>query len=424
MDSGPTSNGGSTRPWSGTGASSASGCAGCGAATGPRAAGSKPPSPARAPPARPAPPGFRPPSSLPTFRSRRKRLAIAAAVERHPVVVVRGETGSGKTTQLPKICLAAGRGAAGWIGHTQAAADRGAKRGRPHRARAERGGWGRRSGPRSRFRDEVGPDTYVKVMTDGILVAEIGKDRLLEAYDTLIILDEAHERSLKHRPAARPREGGARASSRPPGDRPAPRRSTRSASRTSSGTLRSSTYREERTRSRFATVEAGSAPEGPGRGGAGGRSGRSRGKGRATSSSSCPASATSGRRPGPFARTVRSRCCPSTRASTTPSRDGSSAPASGGGWCWRRTSRRPSLTVPASGSWSTPGSPASAGTAIAPGSSASPSRPVSRASAEQRRGAVRADRAGHVRAALLAGGLRGPAAIPPRPRSGARTSRP
>ncbi len=123
-----------------------------------------------------------------------ERLAIAAAVERHPVVVVRGDTGSGKTTQLPKICLAAGRGAAGWIGHTQPR--RIAARSVAARIARELGGRvGGAIGCKVRFRDEVGPDTYVKVMTDGILVAEIGRDRLLEAYDTLII-DEAHERSL------------------------------------------------------------------------------------------------------------------------------------------------------------------------------------------------------------------------------------
>ena len=123
-----------------------------------------------------------------------ERTAIEAAIERHPVVVVRGETGSGKTTQLPKICLAAGRGAAGWIGHTQprriAARSVAARIARELRARV-----GGAVGCKVRFHDVVGPDTYVKVMTDGILVAEIGKDRLLEAYDTLII-DEAHERSL------------------------------------------------------------------------------------------------------------------------------------------------------------------------------------------------------------------------------------
>ena len=123
-----------------------------------------------------------------------ERHAIAAAIERHPVVVVRGETGSGKTTQLPKICLAAGRGAAGWIGHTQPR--RIAARSVAARIARELGGRvGGAVGSKVRFHDEVGPDTFVKVMTDGILVAEIARDPLFEAYDTLII-DEAHERSL------------------------------------------------------------------------------------------------------------------------------------------------------------------------------------------------------------------------------------
>ena len=123
-----------------------------------------------------------------------ERAAIAAAVEAHPVVVVRGETGSGKTTQLPKICLASGRGAAGWIGHTQprriAARSVAARVARELGARVGEG-----VGSKVRFHDEVGPNAYLKVMTDGILVAEIASDPLLEAYDTLII-DEAHERSL------------------------------------------------------------------------------------------------------------------------------------------------------------------------------------------------------------------------------------
>ena len=123
-----------------------------------------------------------------------ERHAIAAAIERHPVVVVQGETGSGKTTQLPKICLAAGRGAAGWIGHTQPR--RIAARSVAARIARELGGRvGGAVGCKVRFHEEVGSDTYVKVMTDGILVAEIARDRHLDAYDTLII-DEAHERSL------------------------------------------------------------------------------------------------------------------------------------------------------------------------------------------------------------------------------------
>ena len=123
-----------------------------------------------------------------------ERPAIAAAIEGHPVVVVRGETGSGKTTQLPKICLASGRGAAGWIGHTQprriAARSVAARVARELGARVGEG-----VGSKVRFHDEVGPNAYLKVMTDGILVAEIASDPLLEAYDTLIV-DEAHERSL------------------------------------------------------------------------------------------------------------------------------------------------------------------------------------------------------------------------------------
>ena len=123
-----------------------------------------------------------------------ERPAIAAAIEGHPVVVVRGETGSGKTTQLPKICLASGRGAAGWIGHTQprriAARSVAARIARELGARVGEG-----VGSKVRFHDEVGPNAYLKLMTDGILVAEIASDPLLEAYDTLIV-DEAHERSL------------------------------------------------------------------------------------------------------------------------------------------------------------------------------------------------------------------------------------
>ena len=131
------------------------------------------------------------PSELPLTAA---RAAIAEAIDRHPVVVVCGETGSGKTTQLPKICLAAGRGVAGWIGHTQPR--RIAARSVAARIARELGGRvGGAVGCKVRFHEELGPDTYVKVMTDGILVAEIARDRRFEAYDTLII-DEAHERSL------------------------------------------------------------------------------------------------------------------------------------------------------------------------------------------------------------------------------------
>ncbi|MGB8198542.1 MAG: ATP-dependent RNA helicase HrpA, partial [Pseudonocardiaceae bacterium] len=119
---------------------------------------------------------------------------IAAAIRDHQVVVVAGETGSGKTTQLPKICLELGRGVRGTIGHTQ-------PRRLAARTVAERiaeeldvplggvVGW------KVRFTDHVSQDTLVKLMTDGILLAEIQSDPGLKQYDTLII-DEAHERSL------------------------------------------------------------------------------------------------------------------------------------------------------------------------------------------------------------------------------------
>ena len=131
------------------------------------------------------------PPDLPVSAARER---IAAAIARHPVVVVCGETGSGKTTQLPKICLAAGRGTTGWIGHTQPR--RVAARSVAVRIARELGTRvGGAVGCKVRFHEEVGVDTYLKLMTDGILVAEIGRDRRLDAYDTLII-DEAHERSL------------------------------------------------------------------------------------------------------------------------------------------------------------------------------------------------------------------------------------
>jgi len=119
---------------------------------------------------------------------------IAEAVGAHQVVIVAGETGSGKTTQLPKICLQSGRGIRGTIGHTQPR--RLAARTVAERIAEELGvpvggavGW------KVRFTDRVGDNTLVKLMTDGILLAEIQSDPALSQYDTLII-DEAHERSL------------------------------------------------------------------------------------------------------------------------------------------------------------------------------------------------------------------------------------
>ncbi|MCA9291285.1 MAG: ATP-dependent RNA helicase HrpA [Phycisphaerales bacterium] len=123
-----------------------------------------------------------------------RREEIAAAIDAHPVVVVCGETGSGKSTQLPKICLDMGRGIAGMIGHTQPR--RIAARTIARRIAEELGGpGGRIVGSKVRFGDETGRDTLVKVMTDGILLAETQRDRSFEQYDTIII-DEAHERSL------------------------------------------------------------------------------------------------------------------------------------------------------------------------------------------------------------------------------------
>ena len=123
-----------------------------------------------------------------------KARSIARAVAEHPVTLVVGATGSGKSTQLAKICLGAGRGAGAMIGHTQPR--RIAARSVAARIAAELGaGLGRLVGWQVRFRRHTAPDTRVKLMTDGILLAEIQGDRSLRAYDTLII-DEAHERTL------------------------------------------------------------------------------------------------------------------------------------------------------------------------------------------------------------------------------------
>ena len=123
-----------------------------------------------------------------------KAEIIARAVADHPVTLVVGATGSGKSTQLPKICLGAGRGIGATIGHTQPR--RIAARSVAARVAAELGtDLGRLVGYQVRFGRQVAPDTLVKLMTDGILLAEIQRDRDLRAYDTLII-DEAHERTL------------------------------------------------------------------------------------------------------------------------------------------------------------------------------------------------------------------------------------
>jgi ATP-dependent helicase HrpA len=136
-------------------------------------------------------PELRYPEELPVSQ---RKDEILAAVRDHQVVIVAGETGSGKTTQLPKICLELGRGITGQIGHTQ-------PRRIAARTVAERIAeeldtpLGTTIGYQVRFSDQSGDETLVKLMTDGILLAEIQHDRLLRQYDTLII-DEAHERSL------------------------------------------------------------------------------------------------------------------------------------------------------------------------------------------------------------------------------------
>ncbi|WP_407551729.1 ATP-dependent RNA helicase HrpA [Streptomyces sp. Pv4-95] len=131
------------------------------------------------------------PEELPVSQ---KKDEILAAIRDHQVVIVAGETGSGKTTQIPKICLELGRGVRGLIGHTQPR--RIAARTVAERVAEElRTPLGEAVGWKVRFTDQVGGDTLVKLMTDGILLAEIQTDRELRQYDTIII-DEAHERSL------------------------------------------------------------------------------------------------------------------------------------------------------------------------------------------------------------------------------------
>jgi ATP-dependent helicase HrpA len=127
-----------------------------------------------------------------------RREDIARAIQENQVVIVAGETGSGKTTQLPKIVLELGRGRAGQVGHTQPR--RIAARSVAERINEELNGAGAQTlggivGYQVRFTDESSDETLVKVMTDGILLAQIQRDPELRAYDTLII-DEAHERSL------------------------------------------------------------------------------------------------------------------------------------------------------------------------------------------------------------------------------------
>src|SRR3954468_14510313 len=130
----------------------------------------------------------------PTLPVSEARDEIMAAIRDHQVVIVAGETGSGKTTQIPKMCLELGRGIRGTIGHTQ-------PRRIAARTVAERIAeelsvpLGDAVGYRVRFGDHAGEDTAIRLMTDGILLAEIQNDRELWRYDTIIV-DEAHERSL------------------------------------------------------------------------------------------------------------------------------------------------------------------------------------------------------------------------------------
>ncbi len=136
-------------------------------------------------------PDFTYPKELPVSENHKE---IAEAIQKHQVILVCGETGSGKTTQLPKICLEAGRGINGIIGHTQ-----------PRRIAAQaisnrlaeelKTEVGKTVGFKVRFHDKSSPENLIKVMTDGILLAELQQDHWLNQYDTLII-DETHERSL------------------------------------------------------------------------------------------------------------------------------------------------------------------------------------------------------------------------------------
>ena len=136
-------------------------------------------------------PKIRYPEELPVSANRDE---IRRAIEQHPVVIVCGETGSGKTTQLPKICLEAGRGIAGAIGHTQPR--RIAARAVAARIAEELDvTLGQTVGYKLRFQDRSRPEGLIKLMTDGILLAETQGDRFLDQYDTIIV-DEAHERSL------------------------------------------------------------------------------------------------------------------------------------------------------------------------------------------------------------------------------------
>ncbi|WP_017445499.1 ATP-dependent RNA helicase HrpA [Gayadomonas joobiniege] len=136
----------------------------------------------------------RPRPEYPDLPVSEKKQTIIDAIEQNQVVIIAGETGSGKTTQLPKLCLDAGRGLNGQIAHTQPR--RLAARSVASRIAEElKTELGQDVGFKIRFSDQSSRDSYIKLMTDGILLAEIQQDRFLNQYDTIII-DEAHERSL------------------------------------------------------------------------------------------------------------------------------------------------------------------------------------------------------------------------------------
>ncbi len=309
-----------------------------------------------------------------------RRDELVAAIREHQVIVVAGETGSGKSTQLPKLCLEAGRGVDGHDRPHPAAPGRG-----PHDRRARR--------RRARHTDRRGrrvhacasttassDATLIRVMTDGILLNELHRDRDLRRYDTLII-DEAHERSLnidfilgylkqllprrpdlqgdrhvghdRHRTLRRPlrrrrrhagtgvRRRGSHVSGRaalPPVRRRRPRRSDRRS--------RSGAGRDRRRRRARATR----AP--------------------ATCSCSSAASARSTTSPTPCAHddadtaaAASSRCCRCTPGCRRPSSTGSSSPTAAAGSCCRRTSPRRRSRCPACATWSTPARPGSRGSA-------------------------------------------------------------
>ena len=136
----------------------------------------------------------RPEIDFPHLPVSERKDEIAEAISNNQVVIIAGETGSGKTTQIPKICLELGRGIGGLIGHTQPR--RLAARTVANRIAEElKTPLGQQVGFKIRFSDQVSDSTYIKLMTDGILLAEIQQDKFLNQYDTIII-DEAHERSL------------------------------------------------------------------------------------------------------------------------------------------------------------------------------------------------------------------------------------